>query len=92
MPAETVIDPKVKLLHYLCRGEENAIKKDNLARLSGRGERSLRLELRALLDDGIPVCGNARPPYGYFIVGCPEEIRGEMRLIRSYGKELFRRY
>ena len=80
------------ILIYLKPGQENAIKKDRLAELCRVKERTLRLSLRDLIDEGYPICGSPHPPYGYFIANSPEEIRHELNLIRSYGKQLFRRY
>lgn len=86
-------DLKTTILHYLKHGEENAIKKVELARLCETNERQMRLVIRELLDDGIPICGSPHQPYGYYIARDTDELKREMRLIRNgYGMELLRRY
>ncbi len=89
---ETKTDLKEALLYYLKHGVENAIKKDALARQCGVGERTLRLAIRELIDDGYPVCGTPKPPYGYYLANSPEEIAAELSLLRSYGLNLLHRY
>lgn len=93
MVTETKVEPKALILHHLKRGECNAIKKKHLAQLCDMNERAMRQTLLQLLtEDGQPICGNPHPPYGYFIAANTDEIKSEMEIIRSYGKELFRRY
>ena len=90
---ETTLDIKSSILHYLKYGEENAIRKVDLARLCETNERQMRLVIRELIDDGIPICGSPHPPYGYYIANNTNELKTEMRLIRNgYGMELLRRY
>lgn len=84
---------KSKLLHFLRYGKEKAVKKKVLTQLCNVNERQMRLVIRELIDDGYPICGSPNKPYGYYIAETPEEIKGEMKLIRnSYGMELLRRY
>lgn len=85
-------DLKASILFNLKHGQENAIKKADLARRCGIHERSLRLAIRELIDEGHPICGSPHPPHGYFIADTSEEIRAELAILKSYGKELFRRY
>lgn len=91
---KTYQSPTIKqaIINQLGYGQENAITKDQLSKRLGIGERKLRLAIRELIDEGQPVCGSTRPPYGYYIANTPEEIAGELRLLRSYGMELLRRY
>ena len=83
---------KENILYNLKHGQQNAIKKVELARRCEVHERGLRLAIRELIDDGHPICGSPHPPYGYYIADSPEEIKAELELLRGYGKELFRRY
>jgi len=86
-------DLKFAILHYLKHGQENAIRKVDLARLCSANERALRLAIRELIDEGHPICGSPHPPHGYFIASNIEEVRAELKLLRnSYGMELLRRY
>ena len=90
---ETKKDLKEALLHYLKYGEENATKKTVLADLCQVNERSMRLGIRELIDDGYPICGSPHPPYGYYIANSREEVTAELKLLRNgYGMELLRRY
>jgi len=86
------VELKADILEKLQYGQEHAVKKVELARRCQVNERSMRLLIRELIDDGYPVCGSPHPPHGYFIANSPEEIKAELAILRSYGKELFRRY
>lgn len=83
---------KASIIYNLQYGQNHAIKKNDLAQRCHVGERKLRLLIRELIDDGYPVCGSPQFPYGYFLANSPEEIKAELNILRSYGKELFRRY
>tara|TARA_Y100000310_G_scaffold166912_1_gene166615 strand:- start:7041 stop:7385 length:345 start_codon:yes stop_codon:yes gene_type:complete len=85
-------DLKANILYFLKYGQEHAIKQAILASRCGVKPRALRLAIRELVDEGHPICGSPRPPYGYFIANSPEEINAELKLLKGYGKELFRRY
>jgi hydrogenase maturation factor len=80
------------VLNTIKHGQRNAIRKTDLARLCGTHERSLRLAIRELIDEGYPICGSPHPPHGYFIADSPEEITNELKLLKHYGMELLRRY
>jgi len=92
MVTEIKKDLKADILYNLKYGQEHAIRKVDLARRCGVHERGLRLTIRDLIDEGQPICGSPHPPYGYYLANSPEEIKAELDLLRSYGKELFRRY
>lgn len=84
---------KQTILSHLKHGQENAIRKVDLARLCGANERSIRLTIRELIDEGHPICGSPHPPHGYFIAATADEINAELALLRNgYGMELLRRY
>lgn len=83
---------KNDILFNLKHGQDNAIKKAELARRCDINERTMRIAIRELIDEGYPICGSPHPPHGYFIANSPEEIKTELDLLKSYGKELFRRY
>ena len=83
---------KELILLNLKHGKENAIRKVDLAQCCNINERSMRLAIRELIDGGHPICGSPHPPHGYYLADSPEEIKTELALLRSYGKELFRRY
>lgn len=88
-------DLKTAILYHLKHGQQNAIRKVDLAKFCNANERAMRLSLREILDDlehGAPICGSPNPPYGYFIALGTDEIDREMLTIKSYGRELFRRY
>jgi len=84
---------KSSILFHLKHGQENAIKKVDLAKLCGANERAMRLAIRELIDEGYPICGSPHPPHGYFIAATQEELNAELRLLRNgYGMELLHRY
>lgn len=84
---------KQSILFYLKHGQENAIRKVDLAKLCQSNERAMRLAIRELIDEGHPICGSPHPPHGYFIAASPEELKAELNILRNgYGMELLRRY
>ena len=90
--AENKQELKAQILHNLKHGQDNAIKQSILANQCGVSGRILRRTIRALIDEGHPICGSPRPPYGYFIANSTEDINVELDMLKGYGKELFRRY
>ena len=86
-------DLKTSILFHLKHGQENAIRKVDLAKLCAANERAMRLAIRELIDAGYPICGSPHPPHGYFIAASQDEVKAELALLRNgYGMELLRRY
>lgn len=70
---------KVELRCILERhiGRDRAITGKGLARmLNHRDDRQIRLTIRELIKDGLPVASTTEPPAGYFLVSSWDEKRG----------------
>jgi biotin operon repressor len=84
---------KTEVLHQLSTGKGNAIPGKLLAqRLGERDTRQIRLTIQELIEDGIPIIGATKPPYGYFIAETPQECTECLKQLRGYGVMLFRHY
>jgi len=93
MVIDTKTDMKSAVLNQLKVGKAHAISGKLLAqRLNEQDTRAIRLAIQELIEDGIPICGSAKKPAGYFIAETPTECKENLELLRSYGKMLFRHY
>ena len=93
MVIETKSDMKSAVLNQLKIGKSHAISGNLLSEILGeRNTRHIRLAIQELIEDGIPICGSAKKPAGYFIAETREECKENLELLRSYGKMLFRHY
>lgn len=64
-------DPLERELRDILRhheGTDYAITSRELAALTGKPERTVRLVIRELIRDGLPVASRTEPPAGYYIV------------------------
>ena len=62
------------VMSLLREGKQNAISGNELARRLGQGDdRKIRLVIREIIRDGIPVASSVTPPMGYYIVKNGEE-------------------
>jgi len=69
------------LLRY---GKENARKGKDFARLLGfKDDRLVRLVIRELIEEGLPVASSVTPPLGYFIASSLDEARDYMKVLKS---------
>ena len=76
---------KGAVLEQLGTGKATAITGSELAyRLDKSNTRTIRLAIRELIADGIPVIGSMHRPYGYFIAENIEECLGYMAQLRGY--------
>lgn len=76
---------KDEVKSQLLTGKANAIKGKYLAqRLGMKDTRSIRLAIRELIADGVPVIGSMHPPYGYYIAENIQECLVYMGQLRSY--------
>lgn len=65
---------KPAILRCLRHGKDQAITGRQLARILGqRDDRGIRLAIRRLIADGVPVASSVHPPLGYYIVSTLEE-------------------
>ena len=75
---------KAQVRGLLCHGKEHARKGDDFARLLGfKNDRLVRLAIRELIADGLPIASSVTPPLGYFIAGSVEEATEYMRVLKS---------
>ena len=69
------------LLRY---GRENARTGKTLALLLGhRDDRPVRLAIRGLIAEGLPVAALVKPPYGYYIASTPDEVKEYIQDLHS---------
>ena len=68
---------KAQLLNILRQhqGRQNAIKACDLAALLNENERAVRLAIRELIAEGVPVASSTESPAGYFIITTYAEIQ-----------------
>ena len=79
-------DLKLHLKGVLLRheGKARAITGRELATMVGhRGDRQVRLVIRELITDGLPVASSTESPAGYFIVATRQEAEDYATSIRS---------
>ena len=63
----TNIKPRLKVILERHRGREKAITSRELVYSLDSNDRSVRLAIRELIAEGIPVASAVQPPLGYFI-------------------------
>jgi len=74
---------KEDVKYLLCYGKENAITGVRLAvRLGYHSDREVRLAIRELIANGVPVASSVKPPYGYFIINTREEAEEYLAALR----------
>lgn len=66
---------KQYLLQHLYHGRENAITGSRIAHLLGyRDDRRIRLMIRELIAEGVPIASSVHPPYGFYIARNRREV------------------
>lgn len=69
------------LLHY---GKDNAQKGRVLAKLLNlKNDRPIRIAIRDLIAEGVPIASSVSAPYGYFIANSPEEAKAYVKVVKS---------
>jgi len=69
------------LLRY---GKEKARTGSELAKALGfKDDRLVRLAIKDLIDEGLPVASSVKPPHGYFIASSYQEAQEYMRVLHS---------
>jgi len=53
------------------------------SRLGLKDDRLIRMAIRELIADGLPIASSVQKPYGYFIIETPEEAEAYMAVIKS---------
>ena len=80
---------KEQVLHELHTGRSKAIPGRVLAhRLGFKTDRQIRLAIRELVEDGIPVIGRSAKPRGYYIADNIAEIQAQREVLKGYIIEL----
>ena len=75
---------KPKILEQLHRGQSKAIPGSLLAkRLGYKNDRAIRIAIRELIADGVPVASSVIPPVGFFIAETREEVKQYTANIKS---------
>lgn len=75
---------KAQVRGLLRHGKKNARKGKDFARLLGfKDDRQVRLALRELIEDGVPIASSIRPPLGYFIATSMDEASDYMKVLKS---------
>ena len=72
-------------VRYLLRyGKQNARTGSELATVLGfKDDRLVRLAIKDLIDEGLPVASSVKPPHGYFIASSYQEAQEYMRVLHS---------
>ena len=84
---------KAQVRGLLRHGKENARKGKDFARLLGfKDDRPVRLALRELIEDGVPIISLVEPPYGSYIADNPEEFLEYLEKLRHRALEILGRY
>ncbi len=75
---------KAEVRRLLRHGQENARTGENIAKLLGfKGDRTVRLAIREMTAEGLPIAAAVTPPLGYFIASSLEEADTYMRVLKS---------
>ena len=75
---------KFAVLKQLNKGKSKAITGSLIAnRLGMRNDRSIRLAIRELIRDGIPIASSVKPPLGFFIAETKEEAEDYMSVLKG---------
>jgi len=72
-------------------GKARAITAGQLSAMSGAPDRSVRLAIRELIDEGMPIISSTEIPSGYFIPTSLEEAKHCTTSLRSRAIEIFLR-
>lgn len=77
-----------RVLDALRRGRSNAITGSELARILGeRDDRKIRVLIRELIAEGVPIASSVAEPMGYFIVANEYEAADYIRVLKERIKE-----
>jgi len=83
---------KQEVRQLLRIGKEKARTGEDIAKLLGVNYRLIRLTIRELIADGLPVISSVHPPYGYYIADNPEEVTEHLGDLRHRALEVLGRY
>lgn len=84
MKASTNSTLKAEVRSLLRYGKENARTGKDLAKVLGfKDDRLVRLVIRDLIAEGLPVASSVTPPFGFFIASSLDEARDYMRVLKG---------
>lgn len=76
------------ILHYLSIGKPKAITGSFLALLLGhKSDRAIRLMIRDLIDDGLPIAASVDKPKGYYLASDKREAQEYIQLMQDRIRE-----
>ena len=64
-------------------GRLQAITSRELSGVTGQPDRTIRLAIGELLDEGVPICASTQPPAGYFLVSNLQEKADYEKTMKS---------
>lgn len=77
---------------YLGHGKEYAVTGKSLANiLNYSNDRIIRIAIREMIADGIPIASSVNQPYGYYIVSTQQEYNEYIAVLRARALEDFGR-
>ena len=83
MPRYERLKLKKEVALYLRRGKHNAIRGEKLAKLLGHpNDRQIRIVIREMISNGIPVAASVGKPMGFYIADNYEEALEYMAVLR----------
>lgn len=75
---------KAEVRSLLRYGKKNAKKGQELAKVLGfSNDRLVRLAIRELIADGVPIAASVSPPLGYFIASSLDEAADYMKVLKG---------
>jgi len=75
---------KTEVRSLLRYGKGNARKGQDIAKILGfKNDRLIRLAIRDLIAEGLPVASSVTPPLGFFIASSLDEARDYMRVLKG---------
>lgn len=81
---QTIHSLKADVRSLLRYGKKNARKgKDIASALSFKNDRLVRIAIRELIADGLPVSSSVTPPLGYFIASSLDEANDYMKALKG---------
>ena len=90
MEADTL---KLQVRELLRFGKDNARKGLDMAEsLEFKDDRPVRIVIRDLIADGLPVVSSIRPPYGYYIADDSDDLTEHLGKLRHRALEVLHRY
>lgn len=81
--ADTALKQQLRCILERHEGRSMAITSQALAKITGQHERLIRLVIRELIKEGLPVASSTEPPAGYFLVAAMKEAEEYADSVKS---------